>query len=86
MTPSNWYLDDDPGHALHWWSGQCGIWLGALTRSTYTFQPVYVAHAAALVADQCLNAESGYLGGTAEQGMIVVAVGAKPKSSVEAVS
>lgn len=86
MIPSNWLLDDDPTHVIHWSSGQCGIHLGALTRSTYTFQPIYVAHAAALIADQCLNEERGYLGGTAEQGMVVVAVGAKPEYPVEDVA
>lgn len=80
-----WILANEPSNTVQWQSNQCGIYLGATRRATYSIAPVEVAHAAAIIADDCLTEEAGFMGGFAHaivpEGTVLVAVGSRMLAS-----
>lgn len=64
MIPREWYPGPMPSQRVTWTTGTCRIelWAEKYTR-TPPFPVIYIAHAAAVIARECLTEAHGYRGG-----------------------
>jgi len=79
LETSIWDLDPDPDTWLGWKSHDSGIFLGGHSSTVEAFAPAFVVQVAAVIAADCLDITTGYLGGIANAGPggnVLVAVGA----------